>query len=76
MSFCVVRHPDVAVPGTAPEEALEVMRANGWVRVSDFRPWPTDFDLSDYADAKDLDAEATPEPTPDYPADETEESTA
>lgn len=67
--FCVIKHPDVAVPGTCAESALEQLRARGWFRVSDWRAAPTDFHFADFADATaDLDAEtAEPdaEPEPD-----------
>lgn len=59
MSFAVIRHPDVAGLGTAPAEAIEQLRANGWVRVSEYRAEPGDFHLPDFADASDdLDAVA------------------
>jgi hypothetical protein len=67
-NFAVVRHPDVAVPGILPEEALPVQRLRGWYRVSDFAAAPADFDLNhpDFGpDAKDRDAE--PEPDEDAP---------
>jgi len=60
--FAVVRHPDVAVPGVLPEEAMEAQRLHGWYRVSDFAPQPSDLNLNDPEfgpEAKDLDA---PEP--------------
>ena len=65
--FAVVRHPDVAVPGVLPEEALEYQRLQGWYRVSEFVAQPSDVDLSrpEYGpDAPDLDA---PEPVDDKP---------
>lgn len=57
-AFAVVRHPDVAAPGIVPAAALALQRAKGWVRVSDLRDEPSDFNLDDFADVHDdLDAE-------------------
>lgn len=69
MSFVVVRHPDVAVPGIIPVAALESNRVSGWYRVSEERAQPADFHLLDYLDAEDLDAE----PVPAEPANEEEQ---
>jgi hypothetical protein len=64
--FAVIRHPDVTVPGIVAAGAVEVMRANGWIRVSDYRPEPADFHLPEFVDAvDDLDAEPEPEPEPE-----------
>ena len=61
MSFAVVRHPDIATPGIVPAAALEQQRARGWVRISDLRNEPRDFNLDDFADTfDDLDAEPAP----------------
>jgi len=60
VAFAVVRHPDVAVPGVLPEEALEYQRLQGWYRVSDFKAEPAEFDLTlpEFGpDAKNLDAD-------------------
>lgn len=64
--FAVIRHPETGGVGTAPADAMDLYRAGGWVRVSEYRAEPSDFDLSDYADAPDLDApaEAAPDPEP------------
>jgi len=56
LMFAVVRHPEAGI-GTAPDEALPHMQANGWVRVSEFRSEPGDFHLPDYADAPEFPAE-------------------
>ena len=66
--FVVIRHPEVGV-GTAPVEALELYEANGWTVVSDERPDPGYFNLSDYA---------APEPAaaPESAPDDTEETSA
>jgi len=53
--FCVVRHAEAGL-GTVPAAAVELLRYNGWVRVSDYRPEPNDFHLPEFADAPDLDA--------------------
>jgi hypothetical protein len=63
--FAVVRHPDVAVPGVLPEEAMEYQRLQGWYRVSEFAAQPSDLDLSrpEFGpDAPDLDAEPEEKP--------------
>jgi len=63
--FAVVRHPDIATVGVIPYAALEAHRANGWFRVSEWRPEPADLHLPDYAEAfEDLDAEPEPEAVP------------
>jgi hypothetical protein len=75
--FAVVRHPDIPAPGIVPAAALELHRANGWVRVSDLRNEPADFNLDDFADAHDdLDAEPEPEPKAAKRAATTKESKA
>lgn len=62
MRFCVIRHPDQPTLGTSPESALEIHKAKGWFRVSEWRDRGDAFYLPDFADAvEDLDAE--PEPT-------------
>lgn len=59
--FAVIRHPEAGI-GTAPRDALTLMRANGWIRISEFRDEPGAFHLPDFADVTaDLDAEAAPE---------------
>jgi hypothetical protein len=61
--FAVIKHPDLDRPGTCPESALEIHRAQGWFRVSDWSGRPDDFHLTDYADAStDLDAVAETKP--------------
>lgn len=66
--FCVIKHPDVAVPGTCSDEALEGLRHRGWFRVSDWSPAPTDFHLPDFADAAvDLDVSDEPAEQADEP---------
>ena len=63
--FAVVRHPETGGLGVVPAGALDMQRAHGWVRVSEYRPEPADFHLPDFADATDdLDAEPEPEPAP------------
>lgn len=66
MGFVVVRHPDAGI-GTIPAAALEMHRARGWARVSEERAEPSAFHLPDYAEAHDLDGEAS-----DHPAGEGE----
>lgn len=83
MSFAVVRHPDIDTLGVIPEGALEMHRARGWIRVSDWRREPADFHLPEFAEVvEDLDApkpKAKPKPEPvqesEDPAEKTEEST-
>lgn len=71
--FAVMRHPETGGLGTVPSAAVESHLANGWVRVSDYRPAPADFNVPDFADAPDVDA-PDPEPEPDEaPAKTTEE---
>lgn len=60
-AFAVVRHPDIATPGIIPAAALELHRAHGWIRVSEYRDEPADFHLDDFTDARD-DLDAEPEP--------------
>ncbi|MDP9145662.1 MAG: hypothetical protein M3N43_13400 [Actinomycetota bacterium] len=55
-TFYVIRHPDIDVPGICPDSALDLRLANGWLRVSDGYQDPGDIELTDYADAPDLDA--------------------
>jgi hypothetical protein len=62
--FAVVRHPATAGLGTCSADAMDIHRANGWVRVSEYRAAPGDFHLPDFADAPDLDAEPEPDPEP------------
>ena len=67
MDFCVIRHPAAGI-GTCPASALDLHRANGWIRVSGFSTDPADFDLPAFADAPDLDAPApTVTPAADKP---------
>ncbi len=49
--FCVVRHPDAGL-GTAAEDLIPLLEVKGWVRVSERREWPSDFDLDEYTDAQ------------------------
>lgn len=59
--FAVIRHPETGGLGIAPATSLVLFRANGWVRVSDYRDEPGDFHLPDFAEAlDDLDAEPAP----------------
>ena len=61
--FAVVRHPDVDAPGVIPRGALEMHRAQGWYRVSEWRAEPAAFHLPDFAEAtEDLDAEEPADP--------------
>ena len=69
--FCVVRHAEAGI-GTVPAEAVELLRPNGWMRVSDYRDIPDAFHLSEFADAPDLDAAAPESDSPAEP-DEQEE---
>lgn len=82
--FAVVRHPDVTALGILPAGAFELARAQGWYRISEYRPEPSDFHLPEFADCfDDLDApppppkpkpEPKPEPEPvTEPVDEDEE---
>lgn len=64
--WCLIRHPDVTVPGICPEASLELQRARGWYRVSDWASGPDGLVAT--ADV-DLDAEPVPDPEP-QPADE------
>lgn len=56
--FAVVRHTETGGVGTTAASAMDLMRANGWVRVSEYRAEPAEFHLPDFADAPDLDATA------------------
>lgn len=67
--FAVVRHTVTGGVGTCPADALDIHRANGWVRVSDWRPAPDLFHLPDFADAPDLDAAPEIAPVPEPQAD-------
>ncbi len=60
--FAVIRHPDIAVPGTTSETAWPMWHARGFVRVSEWRPEPNDFELDEYLDASDVDAPAPAKP--------------
>jgi hypothetical protein len=73
-AFAVMRHTETGGVGTVPADAVDLHRANGWVRVSDYRAEPSAFHIPDFADAPDLDAsETTPEQEPDQaPATTTE----
>lgn len=63
--FAVIRHTETGGLGIVPAGALDMQRAHGWVRVSDYRAEPADFHLPDFADSTtDLDAEPEPEPEP------------
>jgi len=76
--FAVVRHPEAGM-GICPAEAIDQHRANGWIRVSEYRAEPSDFHLPDFAaSAADLDAEpvAAPDPEPAPPAKTTKENKA
>jgi hypothetical protein len=60
MSFAVVRHPEAGT-GIAPEAVMPQMRANGWVRISEYRKEPNEFHLPEFADVTtDLDAPTKP----------------
>jgi hypothetical protein len=73
--FAVIRHTETGATGIVAAAALDMQRANGWIRVSDYRAEPADFHLSDFADARaDLDAE--PEPKAAKKAATTKESNA
>jgi hypothetical protein len=72
--FAVIRHTETGLLGIVPAGALDMQRAGGWVRVSDYRDEPADFHLPDFADADDLDAE--PEPKAAKKAATTKESNA
>jgi hypothetical protein len=62
-TFAVIRHTETGGLGIVPAAALDMQRANGWIRVSEYRAEPADFHLGDFADARDdLDAEPEPEP--------------
>jgi hypothetical protein len=61
-TFAVIRHTETGGLGIVAAGALDMQRAHGWVRVSDYRDEPSDFHLPDFADAEDLDAEPEPEP--------------
>lgn len=60
--FAAIRHTETGGVGTATADAMDNLRANGWVRVSEYRAEPGDFHLADYVDAPDLDAVTEPAP--------------
>jgi hypothetical protein len=62
-TFAVIRHTETGGLGIVAAGALEMQRAHGWVRVSDYRDQPSDFHLPDFADSTD-DLDAEPEPAP------------
>lgn len=68
-SFAVMRHTETGGVGAVPALAVDLHRANGWVRVSDYAPEPSAFHLPDFADAPDLDA-LKPDPEPEQEPDE------
>jgi len=75
--FAVVRHPDIAEPGIVPQGAIDLLVVNGWYRVSDWRPQPSDFHLPDFTAATKAAVfvcapESEPEPE-QVPSDETTE---
>lgn len=72
-TFAVIRHTETGGLGIAPAAALDMHRANGWIRVSDYRAEPADFNVPDFADVLD-DLDAEPEPAPKAHA-KTKEST-
>lgn len=59
MNWCVIRHPETGGLAAVAESSLPHHRGRGWIRVSDFRVDPVTFDLDEYTEAPDLDAEAT-----------------
>jgi len=59
--FAVVRHPETGGLGVVPAAAVEFLRNNGWVRVSEHRGEPGAFHLPEFADSPDLDAPQPPE---------------
>jgi hypothetical protein len=63
-TFAVMRHTETGGLGIVPAGAMEMQRAHGWVRVSEYRDEPADFHLPDFADADDLDAKPDAEPEP------------
>jgi hypothetical protein len=74
-TFAVIRHTETGGLGIVPAAALDMHRANGWVRVSDYRAEPSDFHLPDFADlSTDLDAEPEPAPKASKKAATTKES--
>lgn len=74
MSFAVVRHPDIAEPGIVPQGAIDLLVVNGWYRVSDWRPQPSDFHLPDFTAATEA-AVPVSEPEPEVPSEnDTEEN--
>lgn len=60
-AFAVIRHTETGGVGTASADAMEHLRANGWVRVSEYRAEPSAFHLPEFADATDLDAVDEPQ---------------
>jgi len=71
--FAVVRHPDIEALGVVPFAALDLHRAHGWIRISDWRAAPADFHLPDYDEAYE-DLDAPPEKKPAKKAKEESES--
>jgi len=63
-TFAVIRHPETGGLGIVPASALDMQRAHGWIRVSDFRAEPADFHLPEFADST-TDLDAGPEPGPE-----------
>lgn len=59
--FAVMRHTETGGLGIVAAGALDMQRAHGWIRVSEYRAEPADFHLADFADSTtDLDAEPEP----------------
>ncbi len=76
-SFAVIRHAETGGLGVVSAAALDMQRANGWVRVSDYRAEPADFHLPDFVDSfTDLDADPEPAPKAATKAATTKESKA
>lgn len=74
-TFAVMRHTETGGLGIVPAGALDMQRAHGWIRVSEYRAEPADFHLPDFAGVTtDLDAE--PEPKATKKAATTKESSA
>jgi hypothetical protein len=75
--FAVIRHSESGGVGTSPAEAMDLHRANGWVRVSEYRHDPGAFNLADYDDdSPDLDAPVEqPKPEPKKPKSEPKPAT-
>jgi hypothetical protein len=59
----VIRHTETGGLGIVPAAALDMQRANGWIRVSDLPQRARRLPPGDFADSTDdLDAEPEPEP--------------